>query len=77
MFALYLFSINYRFWSATFFGAKHLTSYATFLLNHCRFPDYALSIKTRAVSAIHGLQEKINCQLGHLFSAATVYIAKL
>ena len=32
MFALYLSSINYSFWSATFFGAKCVTSYAIFLL---------------------------------------------
>ena len=32
MFALYLTSINYSFWPATFFGAKCVTSYATFLL---------------------------------------------
>ena len=31
MFALYRFSIDYRFWSASFFGSKCATSYATFL----------------------------------------------
>ena len=34
MFALCLSSINYSFWSATFFGAKCVRSHATFLLQH-------------------------------------------
>ena len=46
-------------------------------LNHCWFRNYALSIKTRAMSAIHCLQRKVNCQLDHPFSAVTVYITKL
>ena len=44
-------------------------------LNHCRYPDYALSIKTRTTSAICCYEEKVNCQLGHPFSTVTVYIA--
>ena len=48
-------------------------------LNHCRFPDDALSIKTRLCLRFIVYEEKVNCQLdhGHPFSTVTVYLAKL
>ena len=46
-------------------------------LNPCRFGDYGLSIKTRAMPGFDVYQEKVNCQLGHPFSTVIVYFAKL